>query len=147
MKFVEDHADSHLVGLYLREIGQYPLLDAEQEIDLALKTQKGDSEARSQLILSNLRLVVNIAKRFQNQGLGLMDLIEEANRLKNSMSSENAASAPMPPGGFANSSTGPLVCKAALCVYPPTNVKTFTNPKKSSAPWRKNKAATLNLGN
>lgn len=79
MKFVEDHADSHHVGLYLREIGQYPLLTAEQEIELTNKTNQGDSEARSQLILSNLRLVVNIAKRFQNQGLGLMDLIEEGN--------------------------------------------------------------------
>lgn len=79
MHFIEDHADSHLVGLYLREIGKYPLLSHEQEIDLARKTHLGDSEARSQLILSNLRLVVNIAKRYQNQGLGLMDLIEEGN--------------------------------------------------------------------
>ncbi|MBD3266627.1 sigma-70 family RNA polymerase sigma factor [bacterium] len=79
MAFVEDHADSHLVGLYLREVGKYPLLSAQEEIDLAKKNQSGDPEARSQLILSNLRLVVNIAKRYQNQGLGLMDLIEEGN--------------------------------------------------------------------
>lgn len=79
MQYVEDHGDSHLVGLYLREIGKYPLLDAVQEVDLARKTHRGDSEARSTLILSNLRLVVNIAKRYQNQGLGLMDLIEEGN--------------------------------------------------------------------
>ncbi|MDP8242975.1 MAG: sigma-70 family RNA polymerase sigma factor [Candidatus Hinthialibacter antarcticus] len=79
MSFVEDHADSHLVGLYLRELGKYPLLNAEEEIDLTNKTHAGDDEARSRLILSNLRLVVNIAKRYQNQGLGLMDLIEEGN--------------------------------------------------------------------
>ncbi|MEW6239118.1 MAG: sigma-70 family RNA polymerase sigma factor [Candidatus Omnitrophota bacterium] len=79
MSFVEDHADSHLVGLYLRDIGKYPLLSPEEEIDLALKTRAGVAEARSRLILSNLRLVVNIAKRYQNQGLGLMDLIEEGN--------------------------------------------------------------------
>ncbi|MBZ0258162.1 sigma-70 family RNA polymerase sigma factor, partial [bacterium] len=79
MSFVEDHADSHLVGLYLRELGKYPLLNAEEEIDLTNRTHAGDDEARSRLILSNLRLVVNIAKRYQNQGLGLMDLIEEGN--------------------------------------------------------------------
>ncbi len=79
MPYTEDHADSHLVGLYLREVGKYPLLKSEEETDLAQKTKNGDQEARSQLILSNLRLVVNIAKRYQNQGLGLMDLIEEGN--------------------------------------------------------------------
>ena len=46
---------------------------------MATKVKEGDAEARSRLILSNLRLVVNIAKRYQNQGLGLMDLIEEGN--------------------------------------------------------------------
>ncbi|RJP21082.1 MAG: sigma-70 family RNA polymerase sigma factor [Candidatus Omnitrophota bacterium] len=79
MPYIEDHADSHLVGLYLREVGKYPLLSAERESELARKTQTGDQDARSKLILSNLRLVVNIAKRYQNQGLGLMDLIEEGN--------------------------------------------------------------------
>ncbi len=79
MPFVENHADSHLVGLYLREIGKYSLLSAEEEADLANKSKSGDQEARSKIILSNLRLVVNIAKRYQNQGLGLMDLIEEGN--------------------------------------------------------------------
>jgi RNA polymerase primary sigma factor len=79
MPFVEDHADSHLVGLYLREVGKYALLTAAEEILLAQQTQAGDAEARSRLILSNLRLVINLAKRYQNQGLGLMDLIEEGN--------------------------------------------------------------------
>ena len=79
MPFVEDHGDSHLVGLYLREIGQYPLLKSEDEIHLAQRMKEGDAEARSRLILCNLRLVVSIAKRYQNQGLGLMDLIEEGN--------------------------------------------------------------------
>ncbi|HOJ58869.1 MAG TPA: sigma-70 family RNA polymerase sigma factor [bacterium] len=79
MTLIEDHADSHLIGLYLRDIGKYPLLSAEEEIDLAQRAHAGDEEARGRLILSNLRLVVNIAKRYQNQGLGLMDLIEEGN--------------------------------------------------------------------
>ncbi|MBI1390311.1 MAG: sigma-70 family RNA polymerase sigma factor [bacterium] len=79
MPFVEDHGDSHLVGLYLRDLGKYPLLSADEEVDLITKTKRGDADARGRLILSNLRLVVNIAKRYQNQGLGLMDLIEEGN--------------------------------------------------------------------
>lgn len=79
MSIIEDHGDSHLIGLYLREIGQYPLLNAEEEIDLTNRMNAGDEDARSRLILCNMRLVVNIAKRYQNQGHGLMDLIEEGN--------------------------------------------------------------------
>jgi RNA polymerase sigma factor (sigma-70 family) len=79
MQFVEDHGDSHLVGLYLREVGKYPLLTAAEEFELSARTRAGDAQARSRLILCNLRLVVAIAKRYQNQGLGLMDLIEEGN--------------------------------------------------------------------
>lgn len=79
MALIEDHGDSHLIGLYLREVGNYPLLSAEEEIELADKIKAGDTEARSRLILCNLRLVVNVAKRYQNQGVGLMDLIEEGN--------------------------------------------------------------------
>ncbi len=76
---VDERGDSHLVGLYLREVGKYDLLSAEEEADLARRTAKGDQAARQKLILSNLRLVVNIAKRYRNQGLSLMDLIEEGN--------------------------------------------------------------------
>ncbi len=76
---VDDRGDNHLVGLYLREVGKYNLLTAKEEVDLAKRTAKGDQAARQQLILSNLRLVVNIAKRYRNQGLSLMDLIEEGN--------------------------------------------------------------------
>jgi RNA polymerase sigma factor (sigma-70 family) len=79
MALIEDHGDSHLIGLYLREVGNYPLLNAKEEIELADKVKAGDAEARSRLILCNLRLVVNVAKRYQNQGVGLMDLIEEGN--------------------------------------------------------------------
>lgn len=77
--FIDDHGDSHLVGLYLREIGKYKLLSAAEERHYATLTDQGDANARTKLILSNLRLVVNVAKRYQNQGLSLMDLIEEGN--------------------------------------------------------------------
>jgi len=75
----DDRSDSHLVNLYLKEISQISLLDAQQEKDLATRSFAGDDDARKQLILSNLRLVVNTAKRYRRKGLPLMDLIEEGN--------------------------------------------------------------------
>lgn len=66
--------------LYLQEAGQYELLTAEQEIELARKYRdEGDEAARELLICSNLRLVVNIAKNYNNKHLELMDLINEGN--------------------------------------------------------------------
>jgi len=65
--------------LYLREINQTRLLTAEQEIALARRIQKGDHKARDEMIRSNLRLVVSIAKNYSRRGLSLLDLIEEGN--------------------------------------------------------------------
>jgi len=65
--------------LYLREINQTRLLTAEQEIVLARRIRKGDHQARDEMIRSNLRLVVSIAKNYSRRGLSLLDLIEEGN--------------------------------------------------------------------
>ncbi|MBE3560908.1 MAG: sigma-70 family RNA polymerase sigma factor [Ktedonobacteraceae bacterium] len=67
------------VKQYLKEIGAYPLLTAEQELMLAERVAGGDARAGQMLIESNLRLVVSIAKRYANQGLPLLDLIQEGN--------------------------------------------------------------------
>jgi RNA polymerase primary sigma factor len=64
---------------YLREIGQFPRLTPQQEIELAAKIKKGDAEARERMINSNLRLVVTIAHDYANLGLPLLDLISEGN--------------------------------------------------------------------
>lgn len=67
------------VKQYLKEIGTYPLLTAEQELRLAERVAYGDDHARQKLIEANLRLVVSIAKRYANQGLSLLDLVQEGN--------------------------------------------------------------------
>jgi len=67
------------VRMYLKEIGKIPLLNAEQERQLAQKMQAGDKDAKDTLVESNLRLVVSIAKKYMNRGLSLLDLIQEGN--------------------------------------------------------------------
>ncbi len=64
---------------YLREINETPLLNAEDEKQLAYRIEDGDSEARDRMVRANLRLVVNIARSYTGKGLGLQDLIEEGN--------------------------------------------------------------------
>jgi len=65
--------------IYLREIGFYPLLTAEEEVYFGRLCQKGEDAARRKMIESNLRLVVKIARRYINRGLAFLDLIEEGN--------------------------------------------------------------------
>ena len=64
---------------YMAEIGRYELLTPEQEIELGKAMVEGDDEARRRLIISNLRLVVTIAKRYSRGGQNLLDLIEDGN--------------------------------------------------------------------
>src|ERR1700730_13283109 len=64
---------------YLQEIGRFARLTPQQEIDLARKIKKGDAAAREQMISSNLRLVVTIARDYINLGMPLLDLISEGN--------------------------------------------------------------------
>ena len=67
------------LAVYLKEIGGIPLLTREQEVELARRVRAGDEKAKERLIESNLRLVVQIARRYLNRGLPLPDLIEEGN--------------------------------------------------------------------
>ncbi len=67
------------LAVYLREIGRIPLLTREQEVDLATRARAGDEKATQQMVEANLRLVVQVARRYVNRGLALPDLIEEGN--------------------------------------------------------------------
>ena len=67
------------IRAYLKDIRTIPLLTAKQEIELAKKIQRGDAKAKRQMTLANLRLVINIAKRYYHFGVPLLDLIEEGN--------------------------------------------------------------------
>ncbi|MBQ3459507.1 MAG: sigma-70 family RNA polymerase sigma factor [Solobacterium sp.] len=70
-------ADS--VRVYLKEIGEIPLMSAEEEYETAKAAAEGDPAAKERMISSNLRLVVSIAKEYANRGLSLQDLIQEGN--------------------------------------------------------------------
>ncbi len=67
------------VRMYLKEIGQIPLLSADEEVDLAKRVSEGDQAAKNKLTEANLRLVVSIAKKYSGRGLHILDLIQEGN--------------------------------------------------------------------
>jgi RNA polymerase primary sigma factor len=72
-------ATQDAVGYWLREINKYPLLTAEDEVRLAKRKDMGEERARQLMIMSNMRLVVSIAKHFSGRGMSLEDLIQEGN--------------------------------------------------------------------
>ncbi|MCA9332760.1 RNA polymerase sigma factor RpoD [Candidatus Saccharibacteria bacterium] len=76
--YLDDIADDS-VRLYLREIGKIPLLNAEEELELAQRVVAGDKRAKDKMAEANMRLVVSIAKRYVGRGLDLLDLIQEGN--------------------------------------------------------------------
>lgn len=67
------------VRMYLKEIGNVPLLSTEEEVELARRVEEGDEEAKKKLIEANLRLVVSIAKKYVGRGMPFLDLIQEGN--------------------------------------------------------------------
>ena len=71
--------DENILAMYLREINKIPMISHEEEVELAQKAQAGDKAAKDKLVNANLRFVVNVAKKYQNHGLDLTDLISEGN--------------------------------------------------------------------
>ena len=70
-------ATTDALQLFLNELGRHPLLTADEEVELKRRIERGDLAAKERMINSNLRLVVSNARRYQNQGLPLLDLIQE----------------------------------------------------------------------
>jgi len=68
-----------ILDQYLYEVSTYPLLKGTEEIDLARKIRAGDQDALQELVKRNLRFVISVAKKYQNRGLPLIDLIGEGN--------------------------------------------------------------------
>jgi RNA polymerase primary sigma factor len=79
LKKIRSHVSTDPIRAYLHEIGRIPLLNSEEEIELAKRIEAGDKEAFDLLTTANLRLVVSIAKKYAKRGLDLLDLIQEGN--------------------------------------------------------------------
>jgi RNA polymerase primary sigma factor len=75
----DSYDENSALTLYLQDVGRTPLITPQEEIDLAKKIKKGNRQAREQMIKANLRLVVKIARDYENFGLPLLDLINEGN--------------------------------------------------------------------
>ena len=71
--------DEGSLDQYLRDISKYPLITKQDEVELAQGIRKGDEESLDKMVRSNLRFVVSVAKKYQNQGVSLADLINEGN--------------------------------------------------------------------
>ncbi|HHU36853.1 MAG TPA: RNA polymerase sigma factor RpoD/SigA [Treponema sp.] len=71
--------DNNILSTYLKDINKIPLLTRDEEYDIAIKAAAGNVAAREKLVQANLRFVVNVAKKYQNQNIPLLDLISEGN--------------------------------------------------------------------
>lgn len=78
-KSISVKSDDNIISLYLKDINAIPLLTREEENELAIRAAQGDKAAKDKIVTSNLRFVVNVAKKYQNHGLDLLDLVSEGN--------------------------------------------------------------------
>ena len=79
LKKYESILRKNAISVYLKEIDRIPLLNREEEINLAIRSSEGDRHAKETLIVSNLRFVISIAKKYQGKNIPLADLISEGN--------------------------------------------------------------------
>ena len=117
--------DSASLERYLADISKAPLITADEEVELARRIKAGDREALEKLTTSNLRFVVSIAKKYQNQGIGLNDLITEGNigllrAAERFDETRGLSSFRMPCGGFASPYSPPSPNSHVWCVCPLT---------------------------
>ena len=77
MKYINNKEDG--MGIYMKDVRKTDLITAEREVELAKRIEKGDDRALNELVSANLRFVIKIAKRYQNQGVPIADLISKGN--------------------------------------------------------------------
>ena len=111
------------LDLYLDEISRVPLLNREEEMELARKAFKGNVAAQERLARHNVRFVVSVAKKFQNRGVPLVDLIGEGNlglmtAARKFDPDRGSSSSPMPCGGFVRQSRRPSPVTAGRFGFP-----------------------------
>ncbi len=126
------------VRMYLKEIGRVRLLTAEEEVTLAKRIERGDIQAKHELIEANLRLVVSIATRYHTDGMSFLDLIQEGNlgliRAVEKFDTARATNSPRtPPGGSARPSPAPLPTSRAPSATPCTWWRRSTSSSACSA--------------
>jgi len=78
-EFYSPHEEQNALDQYLRDVSRHELLTPEQEIELGKRAQAGDEDAVQRLVRANLRFVISVAKKYQNRGVSLIDLIQEGN--------------------------------------------------------------------
>src|SRR5512135_597037 len=77
--FYTPREEQNALDQYLRDVSRHELLTPEQEIELGKRAQAGDEDAVQMLVRANLRFVISVAKKYQNRGVSLIDLIQEGN--------------------------------------------------------------------
>jgi RNA polymerase primary sigma factor len=103
---------SDTLGLMLKDLDQFPMPDHEQQVELAKRVVAGDEAARKQMVAANLRLVVHWARRYQDRGVDMADLVQEGTfglmRAVDKFDWERGFRfRPTPPGGSARPSSAP----------------------------------------
>src|SRR5678815_2557381 len=106
---VQREGTTDSLQFFLKSIGKVDLLTAAQEVELAKRIERGDHRAKQEMVEANLRLVVSIAKRYRNQGLPFLDLIQEGTiglvrAAEKFDGARGSSSRPTPPGGTARRS-------------------------------------------
>ena len=123
----EAEISTDTLQLFLKDIGKVPLLTAAQEVELAKRIELGDHSAKQAMVEANLRLVVSIAKRYRNQGLPFLDLIQEGTiglvraRPRSSTTARDSSSRRTRRGGFARRWPARSPTRAARSACPGTS--------------------------